>query len=98
MTFSYFCDWGKIKKNVEKYKYEINILNYLVGAKDVKTKLQEILKKNPETLKIIPLIIAVRDLDIAVIKDPERPLETLSKYSFAKKALNDTDIKDITSF
>ena len=23
MTFSYFCDWDKIKKNVEKNKYEI---------------------------------------------------------------------------
>lgn len=98
MTFSYFCDWDKIKKNVEKNKYEINILNYLVGVKDVKAKLQEILKKNPETLKIIPLIIAVRDLDIAVIKDSERPIETLSKYNFDKKALTDADIKDIVSF
>ena len=98
MTFSYFCDWGKIKKNVEKYKYEINILNYLVGAKDVKAKLQEILKKNPETLKIIPLIIAVRDLDIAVMKDPEKPLETLSKYNFIRKRLTDADIKNIVSF
>ncbi len=98
MTFSYFCDWDKIKKNIEKYKYEINILNYLVGAKDVKTKLQEILKKNPETLKIIPLIIAVRDLDIAVIRDPERPLETLSKYSFDKKTITDSEIKNTISF
>ena len=98
MTFSYFCDWGKIKKNVEKYKYEINILNYLVGAKDVKAKLREILKKNPETLKIIPLIIAVRDLDIAVIKDPEKPLETLSKYDFGKSTLTDEEIKDIVLF
>lgn len=98
MTFSYFCDWDKIKKNVEKYKYEINILNYLIGAKDVKTKLREILEKNPETLKIIPLMIAVRDLDIAVIKDPEKPLETLSKYNFSKKALTEADIKDIVSF
>ncbi|MBI4244107.1 MAG: restriction endonuclease, partial [Planctomycetes bacterium] len=49
MTFSYFCDWGKIKKHVDKYTYEINILNYLVGAVNVKEKLNEILKKNPET-------------------------------------------------
>lgn len=98
MTFSYFCDWGKIKKHVEKYTYEINILNYLVGTVNVKEKLHEILKKNPETVKIIPLIIAVRDMDISVIKDPERPLETLTKYDFSKKSLTDADIKTIVSF
>jgi len=98
MTFSYFCDWEKIKKNVAKYTYEINILNYLVGATDVCAKLKEILKKNPETLKVLPLIIAVRDLDISVIRDPEQPFETLTKYSFDKKVLNDTNIKEIISF
>ena len=98
MTFSYFCDWKKIKRNVEKYTYEINILNYLVGAPDVKMKLQEILRKNPETVKVLPLIIAVRDLDITVIKDPEEPLETLTKYNFDKQTLTDAGIKNIISF
>lgn len=98
MTFSYFCDWDKIKKNVERYTYEINTLNYLVGAANPKDKLKEILKKNPETLKVIPLIIAVRDLDIVVIRDPEKPMETLTKYDFAKKLPSDADIKDIISF
>lgn len=98
MTFSYFCDWSKIKRNVEKYTYEINILNYLVGVSDVKEKLKEILKKNPETISVIPLIIAVRDLEIFVIKDPEKPIETLRRYDFNKIPLTDTDIKNITSF
>lgn len=98
MTFSYFCDWDKIKKNVERYTYEINTLNYLVGAANPKEKLKEILKKNPETLKVIPLIIAVRDLDIAVIRDPEKPFETLTKYDFSKGSLADSDIRDIIYF
>lgn len=98
MTFSYFCDWDKVQKNVAKYTYEINILNYLVGAADVKAKLREILKKNPETVKVLPLIIAVRDLDIAVIKDPEKPFETLTKYDFSKKVATDADINSIIEF
>jgi type II restriction enzyme len=97
-TFSYFCDWDKIKKNVAKYSYEINILNYLVGASNVEIKLREILKKNPEVIVAIPLIIAVRDLDIAVIKDPKKPMESLTNYSFNKKALSDADIEEIVSF
>jgi len=98
MTFSYFCNWNKIKKNVEKYSYEINILNYLVGEKDVKKKLREILKKNPETLKVIPLIIAVRNMNISVIQDPEKPTETLINYNFAKEAIADIDIQCAITF
>jgi len=98
MTFSYFCDWDKIKENVAKYTYEINILNYLIGASDIKVKLCEILKKNPETLKVLPLIIAVRDLDIAVIRDPANPIASFKKYSFNKKSLSDSEIKEAVSF
>lgn len=98
MTFSYFCDWVKIKNNVEKYRYEINTLNYLASAADIKSKLKEILTKNPETLKVIPLIIAVRNMDLAIIKDPEKPLETLTKYDFSKKSLTGAELKDIVSF
>ncbi len=98
MTFSYFCDWRKIRENVEKHTYEINILNYLIGVSDVKSKLREILKRNPETLKILPLIIAFRDLDITVIRDPENPAETLSRYDFNRRELSAEDIDNIISF
>ena len=27
-TFSYFVDWPKVKENIRRYDYEINILNY----------------------------------------------------------------------
>jgi type II restriction enzyme len=97
-TFSYFCDWDKIKKNVEKYSYEINILNYLAGAADVEAKFREILKKNPEVTAALPLIIAVRELDIAVIKDPRKPLESLTKYNFDRKTLSDIEADKIASF
>lgn len=98
-TFSYFVDWDKVIENVKKYDYEINILNYLVSTPDAKTKLKEILKKNPEVLPVIPLIIAVRDLEISVIKNPEKPLETLEKFSFERKTeLNDSEIAEIVSF
>jgi type II restriction enzyme len=97
-TFSYFCDWDKIKKNVAKYSYEINILNYIVGASDVEAKLREILLKNPEVLKVIPLIIAVRDTDISVIKDPRSPLESTTSYNFDKKYLTKAEIDKIISF
>jgi len=98
-TFSYFVDWDKVKENVKKYDYEINILNYLVGTSDAKAKLKEILKKNPEVLPVIPLIIAVRDFEISIIGDPARPSETLTSFDFNKKnRLGDGEIEKIVSF
>jgi len=98
-TFSYFVDWNKVKENVRKYDYEINILNYLVGASDAKTKLEEILKKNPEVLPVMPLIIAVRDFEISIIEDPARPSETLATFDFNKKSdLSDDEIDKIVTF
>ncbi len=98
-TYSYFVAWDKVKKNVQKYDYEINILNYLVGSSDPRNKLSEILKKNPEVLPVIPLIIAVRDLEIAVIDDPARPAETVKEFDFSKKTnLTAKNIEDIVVF
>jgi len=85
-TYSYFVNWQKVKENVQKYDYEINILNYLVGNAHPREKLKEILKKNPEVVSILPLIIAVRDLGISIIEDPAKPSETLREFDFEKKS------------
>ncbi len=98
-TFSYFVSWEKVNKNVQKYDYEINILNYLVGTADPKAKLKEILKKNPEVLPVLPLIIAVRNLEIAVIEDSESPSGTVKEYDFTKKdKLSNEEVDDIAIF
>lgn len=98
-TFSYFVDWDKVRQNVIKYSYEINILNYLIGVTDPKAKLKEILRKNPEVLPVLPLIIAVRDSQIAVIENPVKPSETTRQYDFSKKLkLSDKDIEETLLF
>lgn len=98
-TFSYFVDWDKVKQNVKKYDYEVNLLNYLVGVSEPKTKIKEILKRNPEVLPVLPLIIAVRDSEISVIHDPARPIETLANFDFNKKnTLSDDEIEKVVTF
>ncbi|MDD5652883.1 MAG: type II restriction endonuclease [Candidatus Omnitrophica bacterium] len=98
-TFSYFVDWGKIQANVKKYEYEINILNYLVGIAEPKEKLREILKKNPEVVTVIPLIIAVHDSEITVIEDRAKPAESLRIFDFeAKGKLEDEEITELVTF
>lgn len=65
-TYSYYVDFEKVYENVEGIKIELNILNSLIGSKNIKSDFEAILKKYPETLKCIPILLAVRNSEIAV--------------------------------
>lgn len=65
-TYSYYVDFEKVYENVESIKIELNILNSLIGSKNIKSDFEAMLKKYPETLKCIPILLAVRNSEIAV--------------------------------
>lgn len=67
-TYSYYVDFEKIYKYAEKYKVELNILNSLIGSKNIEKDFETIIIKYPETLEVIPLLLAVRSNEI-YIKD-----------------------------
>lgn len=66
--YSYYVDFEKIYKNVDKIKIELNILNSLIGSQNIEDEFKRILIKYPETLECIPLLLAVRSREI-FIKD-----------------------------
>ena len=79
--YCYYADFDKINKNVNEVKVELNILNSLVGSKNIEQDFENIIKKYPETLKCIPLLLAVRANEIYTIdKDGE--------YNFSFKKMN----------
>ena len=55
-----------MNKNVDDIKVELNILNSLVGSKNIEKDFEDIITKYPETLKCIPLLLAVRSNEISV--------------------------------
>ena len=65
-TYNYYIDFNKVYGNVESIKIELNILNSLIGSKNIKTDFEKILQKYPETLKCVPILLAVRNSEIAV--------------------------------
>ncbi|MCC6502366.1 MAG: type II restriction endonuclease [Deltaproteobacteria bacterium] len=92
--FDFFVDWQKIKRNVERYKIEISLLNSLIGSKNIRFDFSELIKKYPEVLPVLPLIIAVRDAAIHLIGDNE-----LTKtFHFTKRVPSNSDLKDIIFF
>ena len=66
-TYSYYIDFDKIHRNVEGIKIELNILNFLIGSKNIEKDFESIITKYPETLKCIPLLLAVRANEIPVV-------------------------------
>ena len=64
--YCYYVDVDKVNRNIDNIKVELNILNTLVGSKNIEKDFEEIITKYPETLKCIPLLLAVRSNEISV--------------------------------
>ena len=65
-TFSYYADFPKIFSNVDAIKIELNILNSLIGSKNIKQEFESILAKYPNVVKCIPVLLAVRSTQISI--------------------------------
>lgn len=67
--YGYYIDFPKIHKNVDAIKVELNILNALVGSQDIEQEFDALIAKYPETLKCIPILLAVRSSEIYAIDE-----------------------------
>ena len=65
-NYGYYVDFDKIYKSAEKYKVELNILNSLIGSNNIEKDFENIILKYPETLEVIPMLLAVRSNEIFV--------------------------------
>lgn len=65
--YKYYIDFPKVYRNVTAIKVELNILNSLIGSKNIEADFEKLIKKYPETLKCIPLLLAVRANEIYAI-------------------------------
>ena len=81
--YKYYVDFEKIYANVEGCKIELNILNSLIGSKDIKAEFKQILAKYPETLKCIPLLLAVRTKEIYAIDDEGEFIYSFKKMNYS---------------
>ena len=62
--YGYYIDFEKVHRNVDSIKVELNILNSLIGSKNIELDFENLMKKYPEVLKCIPLLLAVRASEI----------------------------------
>ena len=84
--YTYYVDFKKIYRNVDKFKVELNILNSLIGSNDIENEFKNIIVKYPETLECIPVLLAVRSNEI-FIKDELK--EYLFKFNKMLYSIDD---------
>lgn len=78
-NYEYYVDFKKVFNNVNDIKVELNILNSLIGSKDIESEFENIITKYPETLKCIPILLAVRNNEIFAMDE-----DGSYKYNFKK--------------
>lgn len=81
--YGYYVDFEKIYENVDAIKVELNILNSLIGSENIEMDFENLIRKYPEVLKCIPLLLAVRAKEIYAIDR-----DGAFKYNFKKPNLS----------
>lgn len=87
--YGYYTDFETVYSNAQTYKTEIFLLNSLVGSKRIEEDFVELLKKYPECLKAIPILLAVRDREIycqdengALVYVFDKQTQTMEQYKY----------------
>lgn len=99
-TYEYYTDFNMVYKNIDKIKVELNIMNSLVGSKNIEKDFDNLFKKYPEIRKCLPLLIAVREKEIKVVDDGEKlkyNFTNIDDIEFLKKFMRKTGLFDLIS-
>lgn len=68
-NYQYYTYFDKVFSNVDAIKVELNIMNSLIGSKNIENDFDNLLCKYPSILKCIPILIAKREMDIEAIDE-----------------------------
>ncbi len=77
--YKYYVDFNNVYNNLNEFKVELNILNSLVGSKNIEEEFKELVTRYPEVLKAIPILLAKREYEIYCQDDNGK-----RKYNFKK--------------
>ena len=65
--YKFYVDFEKVYGKVDNIKVELNILNSLIGSKNIESDFKNLVAEYPKVLKCIPVLLAVRSREIYAI-------------------------------
>jgi len=99
-TWDYFVNWKKVFSNASELEITLNKLNYLLGKENLKDEFTKLYSSNPDIVKALPVLLAVRENKLEVFdkvtknseffdfsgaeKSPEKYYEFLEKSGLAR--------------
>lgn len=99
-TWDYFVNWNKVFSNSSELEIALNKLNYLLGKDDLRGEFKKLYSSNPDIIKAIPVLLAVRENKLEVFdkviknseffdfsgkeKDADKYFEFLDKSGLAR--------------
>lgn len=97
-SYLFFVDWAKIKKNVDKIKTELSLLDSLINSKNLKRDFFKLLSNYPEVAKVLPILLAIREITFDIIENFNEKTTDIITYSFNKKKGEKLTKEEIESF
>lgn len=82
-NYGYYIDFEKVYGNIESIKVELNILNSLIGSKNIESDFEKLLTDYPQILKCIPVLLAVRGREIYAIDGDGEYLFNFKKMNYS---------------
>ena len=89
-NYKYYTDFSKVISTVNSIKVDLNILNSLVGSKDIENEFKKIINDYPNVLKCIPILLAIRKREIFA-------MDVDGEYNYNFKKMN-YEIEDYCNF
>ena len=99
--YDYYVDYEKVYANVNAMKVELNILNSLIGSKNIEEEFMVLIDKYPEILKCIPTLLACRQMEIYAQDSEGAYLYNFLRMNYSKEQylvfLRKTGVFDLLS-
>jgi hypothetical protein len=112
-TWDYFINWNKVFSNHSDLEIILNKLNYLLGKEDLKSEFKKLCNSNPDIVKALPILLAVRENNLEVFdkviksseffdfsensRDTEKQFEFLEKSGLSRLFKKD-GIKNLVDY
>ncbi len=80
--YDYYVDFEKVYGKVDSIKVELNILNSLVGSRNIDADFSKLVIDYPQVLKCIPILLAVRGREIYAIDGDGEYLFNFAKPNY----------------
>lgn len=65
-TWDYFVNWEKVFTGGAELEIILNKLNYLLGKEDLKSEFKKLFVSNPDIIKALPVLLAVREKELEI--------------------------------